>query len=537
MLAFLALLFPLALSATEQYNKDFSFELRDVTVKDVFRYIEKNSEYVFLYSSDKNLSKKISINVQGKNVKEILDEVLEHTGLVYEIDGKQIIVKERKQAVAPKLESTQQQKKKKTISGIISDESTKEPIIGATIVVQGSAKGTTSDVNGNFVLECSEADILVISYIGYKDQVLLVQSSDIYAVSLKEASEQLEEVVVTAFGVGQKKETLVGSIQQVRPDDLKVPSSSLSSSFAGRMAGVIAVQRSGQPGADGADFWIRGKSTFSGSTGALIVLDGVEISSSELNALDPEVIEGFSILKDATATAMYGTRGANGVMLITTKKGMENTRTRINVTVENSFVKPMNRVEYVDGPTWMNLYNEALTTRTPSATPKYSDEVIEYTRNGINPYVYPNVDWYGLMFKDFNMNQRANINMQGGGSVWESVMAAAHYKLDNLVLIIDRNYLSVDGNTEYLMAQRDMEEKFKSFGWSSDTIDGHNIEELYMYLTSVREEKPYALIAETVKGKGVSFIENHKEWHQAVLDAEHYDMAKEEILKKYSNED
>ena len=116
-------------------------------------------------------------------------------------------------------------------------------------------------------------------------------------------------------------------------------------------------------------------------------------------------------------------------------------------------------------------------------------------------------------------------------------MAAAHYKLDNLVLIIDRNYLSVDGNTEYLMAQRDMEEKFKSFGWSSDTIDGHNIEELYMYLTSVREEKPYALIAETVKGKGVSFIENHKEWHQAVLDAEHYDMAKEEILKKYSNED
>ena len=125
----------------------------------------------------------------------------------------------------------------------------------------------------------------------------------------------------------------------------------------------------------------------------------------------------------------------------------------------------------------------------------------------------------------------------GEGSVWESVMAAAHYKLDNLVLIIDRNYLSVDGNTEYLMAQRDMEEKFKSFGWSSDTIDVHNIEELYMYLTSVREEKPYALIAETVKGKGVSFIENHKEWHQAVLDAEHYDMAKEEILKKYSNED
>ena len=157
-----------------------------------------------------------------------------------------------------------------------------------------------------------------------------------YTVELSEATESLDEVVVTTFGVGQKKESLVGAVTQVRPAELKVPSSSLSTSFAGRLSGVIAVQRSGEPGADGASFWIRGKSTFSGATGALIILDGVEISSTELNSLDAEAIESFSILKDATATALYGTRGANGVMIITTKSGKDLDKPIINFRLEGA---------------------------------------------------------------------------------------------------------------------------------------------------------------------------------------------------------
>lgn len=250
MLVFFALLFPLALPAAEQYNKEFSFELRDVTVKDVFRYIEKNSEYVFLYASNKNLSKKVNVSVKNKNVKQILDEVLEHTGLVYEIDGKQVIVKAQDK---PKLLGAQQQKTKKTVNGIVTDEMTSEPIIGAAVMVKGTGMGTTTNLDGNFTVQCTEGDTLQISFVGYQDKMVAVGSGNIYAVSMKEATEMLGEVVVTAFGTGQKKESVVGSVQTVRPNDLRVPSSNLSNSFAGRLAGVVAYQSSGEPGSNGAN--------------------------------------------------------------------------------------------------------------------------------------------------------------------------------------------------------------------------------------------------------------------------------------------
>ena len=301
MLVFFALLFPLALPAAEQYNKNFSFELRDVTVKDVFRYIEKNSEYVFLYASNKNLSKKVNVDVKDKNVKQILNEVLEHTGLVYEIDGKQIIVKEPKTNVQAVL----QQQKGKTVKGQVLDK-TGETIIGANVVVDGTTNGVMTDIDGRFELsDVPENGKIKVTFVGYKAQVISVKGKKELNIVLEEDTEMLSEVVVVGYG-SQKKESLVGSVQMVKPEQLKVPSSNLSSGFAGRLAGVVAVQRSGEPGADGADFWIRGVSTFSGVTSPLIVIDGVEASSGDLNALDPEVIEGFSILKDATATALYG---------------------------------------------------------------------------------------------------------------------------------------------------------------------------------------------------------------------------------------
>lgn len=168
----------------------------------------------------------------------------------------------------------------------------------------------------------------------------------------------------------------------------------------GRLSGVIAVQRSGEPGADGSNFWIRGKSTFSDATGALIVLDGVEISAGDLNALDPEVIEGFSILKDATATALYGTRGANGVMIVTTKQGADLAKPIINFRFETA-VNVMNEIpEMVDGISYMKLYNEARKTRSDSGR-TYSDEKITGTMEGKNPYLYPNVNWFDEMFNNY----------------------------------------------------------------------------------------------------------------------------------------
>ena len=412
MLLFFALLLPISMVAMEQNNGVFSFKLQDVTVKDIFKYIEKNSEYIFLYSTDKNLLKKINVDVNKKDITQVLDEILKNTTLIYDIDGKQIIIREKNASEKSQQKTTQ---KKKTIRGIVSDDSTQEPIIGATIRVNGSMTGTTSNIEGDFVLECAVGDTLTVSFVGYQDRSVLVKSGNIYAIALKESAAELGEVVVTAFGVGQKKESLVGSIQQIKPQELKVPSSSLSTAFAGRMAGVIAVQRSGEPGADGANFWIRGKSTFNGNTSALIIMDGVEISSTELNALDPEVIESFSILKDATATALYGTRGANGVMIVATKNGKNLDKPIINFRLEGA-ISTMTRVpNMVDGPTYMKMFNEAVSRPGCDVSP-YSQEKIDGTIAGLNPYIYPNVDWYKEVFKDATFNQKANFNVRGGTS-------------------------------------------------------------------------------------------------------------------------
>ena len=408
MLVFFALLFPLALPAAEQYNKNFSFELRDVTVKDVFRYIEKNSEYVFLYASNKNLSKKVNVDVKDKNVKQILNEVLEHTGLVYEIDGKQIIVKEPKTNVQAVL----QQQKGKTVKGQVLDK-TGETIIGANVVVDGTTNGVMTNIDGRFELsDVPENGKIKVTFVGYKAQVISVKGKKELNIVLEEDTEMLSEVVVVGYG-SQKKESLVGSVQMVKPEQLKVPSSNLSSGFAGRLAGVVAVQRSGEPGADGADFWIRGVYTFSGMTSPLIVIDGVEASSGDLNALDPEVIEGFSILKDATATALYGSRGANGVMIVTTKSGRNQEKATINFRLENTYNTPIQVPEFVDGVRYMEMFNEAVTTRGTGEV-LYPQSKIDGTRAGLDPYAFPNVDWYDELFRKGAMNQNFNFNIRGG---------------------------------------------------------------------------------------------------------------------------
>ena len=180
----------------------------------------------------------------------------------------------------------------------------------------------------------------------------------------------------------------------------------MSTAFAGRMAGIIAVQRSGEPGADGANFWIRGKSTFSGATGALIIMDGVEINSSELNSLDPEAIESFSILKDATATALYGTRGANGVMIVTTKNDKNLDKPIINFRMEGSISSMTRTPEMVDGITYMEMFNEAVSRPGCDVAP-YSQEKIDATKAKVNPYIYPNINWYDEMFNNSAFSERA----------------------------------------------------------------------------------------------------------------------------------
>ena len=298
-----------------------------------------------------------------------------------------------------------------TIKGKVIDE-TGATVIGATVVIKSDpSKGTVTNMDGEFSIKAPTNEMLVISYVGYKS--VEQPAVDGMVVRLSPDSELLDEVVVTAFGTGQKKASLVGSVQTIRPKELKVPASNLSASFAGRLAGVVAVQRSGAPGADGADFWIRGISSTNASN-PLIILDGVQISAGDLNTLDPEVIEGFSILKDATATALYGSRGANGVVIVTTKTGADMAKPTVNVRLEGYINTPTSTPKFVDGPQFMELFNEAIGNLSTGDLP-YSAEKIANTRSGVDPYAFPNVMWYDELFNNIAFNQKANLNIRGGG--------------------------------------------------------------------------------------------------------------------------
>ena len=420
--------------------KTFTVSLKNVTLKEVISYVEKNSQYVFFFKPEViNQSTQISVSLKNATVKQLLDKVSEQANIVYEMKERQIVLKEKK------VSEQSVSQKKRLLQGLVKDEQG-NPIIGASIQLKNTGTGVITDLDGLFQIQVTDKNsVIVISYIGYVTQEISVGDRSSITVQLKEDTKSLEEVVVTAFGATQKKETMVGSIQQVRPAELKVPSSSLSTSFAGRMAGVIAIQRSGQPGADGADFWIRGKSTFGDATGVLIVLDGVEISSSDLNALDPEVIESFSILKDATATAMYGTRGANGVMIVTTKSGQDLLKPIINFRLETSMSQLTSVPEMVGGVDYMKLYNEALTTRGIT-TGLYDDTKIRATEQGLNPLVYPNVDWYNEMFNKNAFAQRFNFNIRGGKKAVTYFMSASVKHDAGNLKALSKDYFSYNNN-------------------------------------------------------------------------------------------
>lgn len=239
--------------------------------------------------------------------------------------------------------------KKRTITGVITDAIDGTPVIGATIKIKGQATGTISGMDGDFSLSVTSKDVLQISYVGYKTKEVPVEDLGILNIKLETENELLSEVVVVGAGT-QKKVSVTGAITSVKGMALASPTSSLTNSFAGKLAGVVSTTSSGAPG-EAANFYIRGIGTFGGRATPLIMLDDVEISAADLNKIPAETIESFSILKDASATAIYGARGANGVMLVTTKTGKENEKTKVNVSVENSFNVMDRFPEFVDGAT------------------------------------------------------------------------------------------------------------------------------------------------------------------------------------------
>ena len=298
-----------------------------------------------------------------------------------------------------------------TVSGIVMTEQGEE-LPGVTIQYKNNpSKGAITDVDGNFRMDNVPANtVLVFTYIGYAPQELVVNGNKTkQKIALKEIVNETDEVVIVGRGT-QRKISVVGAVTNVKASDLQVPSSSVTNMLGGRVPGIIAVTRSGEPGNDFSEFWIRGISTFGAGASALVLIDGVE---GDLNILDPADIESFTILKDASSTAVYGVRGANGVVLVTTKRGKSgklNISVKSNVGLSYSARNP----EYVDGYTYAQLANEASVVR--GGRPVYSNAELNLIETGLDPDLYPNVNWRDVMLKDYVWNNQHHISINGGGT-------------------------------------------------------------------------------------------------------------------------
>jgi TonB-linked SusC/RagA family outer membrane protein len=321
------------------------------------------------------------------------------------------------------------------IKGVVLDEES-NPIIGANILDRDNSKnGTITDFDGNFEISINLNAYIEVSYVGFTSQTLKVTDGKDLKITLISDYQNLDEVTIVAYGK-QKKSSVIAAVTSINPEELRMPTSNLTTSLAGRVAGVISYQRSGEPGRDNAEFFIRGVSTFGYARSPLILIDGIETTSTDLARLQPDDIASFSIMKDATATSLYGARGANGVILVTTKVGIEGVL-KVNVRYEKSYSAPTKSLQIADPITYMRLHNEALTTRNALGGRIYSLEKILISEDpNRNKMAYPTVNWFDELIEDYTLNSRFNFNLSGGGKIARYYLAST-INTDNGNLKID----------------------------------------------------------------------------------------------------
>jgi TonB-linked SusC/RagA family outer membrane protein len=414
---------------TYSQSMQLSLHIKNKNMKDVFREIERNSEFLFIYEDNLDLNKKVTVKVNNENIRDILNKLFESTDIQYIISDRQIALS--KKNVTEQTPSQQGIR----VTGSVSDEFN-APLPGVAVAIRGTTQGTTTDENGEYSLSVpSDTCVLQFRYIGYETQEVAVGTKRVIAVVLSEATTGLDEVVVVAFGK-QAKESVVSSITTVNTKDLKVPSSNLTTALAGRMAGLVSYQTTGAPGEEDAQFFVRSVTSFgSGLTSPLILIDNIEMTAKDLSRLNPDDIASFSILKDASATALYGARGANGVVLVTTKEG-EKGAVKVQVRYESSLSTPTTKVDVVNPVTFMEYSNIASMTRHGEYS--YPQSKIQMTKDpNRNPFVYPAVDWKDMLTRDHSFNHRANLNLTGGGNAAQYYLAGS-FSQDNGILEVDK---------------------------------------------------------------------------------------------------
>lgn len=435
------------------YSQDISLKINNVTVKEAMERVKKDTGYSFVFSSkDVNTSQRVSVSVSDATIEEVIKQILKgQQGLDYEIQGKKIVLRKAQPV------SNNENQEKKTVSGKVIDANG-EPVIGATIMEKGTTNGTITDFDGNFNLNVVDGAQLEVSYVGFQSQNVKAIYGKNIAVTLKEDSELLDEVVVVGYGV-QKKVNLTGAVSSVKGDDIELrPVVDATQSLQGMVPGLtITNSDTGRPGATGS-LSLRGQGNLSGSAKPYILVDGVEMSLSDVN---PSDIESISVLKDAAACSIYGARAAYGVILVTTKKGEEG-KMRVNYQGSVGWTAPTVLPEMLDSYQFALMWNEASVNAGFSGL--YDDEKLEMLKNFINDpnSVDPwfeldpndsmnpafensvngvgNTDYFKLHYKNWAFKQNHNISMSGGGKLAQFYISGGYYNEDGILRYADMDY-------------------------------------------------------------------------------------------------
>lgn len=412
----------------------------------VLRQLELKTDYRFLYVNDDIKEYTFSGRLTLKDINSTMAQLLDGKPLDYSVDQQYITITKR---------GAQSQAATYTLHGKVVDENGGE-LPGVNVRVQGSRTYAITGLDGTYNIDVHAGDVLRFTFIGYREEVVAVKGKRTLNIDLRPDAHTLKDVQVVAFGT-QKRESVVSSITSVRPGDLKTSSSDLTTSFAGRIPGMVAWQTGGMPGAMTEDemntkFYVRGITSFQSgaNTDPLILIDGVESTKLDLSRLTVEDIETFNVMKDASATAMYGARGANGVILVTTKKGEEGT-VYTSVRYEAIMSEPTKEIDVVNPIDYMRYYDQAQLDDNPNATPKYSQERIAMTASGKYPsWAYPANDWYKTLFKSHNINHHLGVNIRGGSKVMQYYVSV-NYNHDSGMINTDKlNQFDVNINTNIL---------------------------------------------------------------------------------------
>lgn len=395
-------------SVVNAQTQQLTIQQQNISLEALLSIIEKEGKVVFFYiDKDINISQKVSLSVKNQPLTKVLDELFKNTQNDYRIDGKQIYITKKTPAKETKNAS---EKIRRKVTGKVLDVQTGEPLVGANVWVKESNTGTITDINGEFSLNISSDDRNVnVSYLGYERKDIVINDQSTYNVFLSQSSSFLEEVIVVGYG-SQTKSTLTGAVTSIDTEALvNSPNSSVANVLSGKVTGISTVQSSGQPGKEDPAIYVRGLGSLTpGASSPLILVDGVERPFSQM---DPNEIESISVLKDASATAVFGVRGANGVIMVTTRRGKKGAA-KISVTSSVGLQMPTRVLETADSYTYATIHNEM--RANDNGVPVFSDYVLERFRLKDEPIMFPDVNWTDYIMNKSSMQTQHNVNISGG---------------------------------------------------------------------------------------------------------------------------